>query len=158
MQARGLHLMSNKSLYTVTYRYKPGRYNVQGTRYVAPHVQKTIEMRKADGGRGFLATDTKKNPRGMPHHIYVGRKMYSWGRVIPAIGFGAVMYNTLSGQQQYEPRKGEGFWQGAALYAVQDAAIYADRHGFKTTIDTAGQPFNLIENFKLMKEVKPFWK
>lgn len=158
MQARGAFLMSNRSLYTVTYRNNPARYNVQGTRYVGAHVQKTIEMTPADGGRGFLATETKKNPRGMPHHAYMGRRIYSWGRIIPVLGFGAVMYNTLSGQQQYEPRKGEGFWQAAALYAMEDAAIYADRHGIGKTIDTAGKPFNISENFKIMKEVKPFWK
>jgi len=130
--ARGAYLQSNSSIYTVKYTYRPARYNVQGTRIVGAHTQKTIEMTRTADGRDFVATQTRKNPYAVPHHAYMGNRMVSYGRLIPVLGLGAVMYNTFSGSGP-KPREMEGVWQVAALYAVDDLTSHYKSGG--TTMD-----------------------
>jgi len=138
--ARGAFLASNQAIYDVTYRKNPARYNVQGTRYVGESVQKTIEMRRTNGGRDFVATQTRTNPKGMPHHVYMGRKMYSYGRIIPVLGFGYVMYNTFAGTgPEPEPdRKGEGWGPMMAAYAAADITDYYRGGGTTVRLLTGG--------------------
>ena len=138
--ARGAFLASNAAIYDVTYRKNPARYNVQGTRYVGESTQKTIEMRRTNGGRDFVATQTRSNPKGMPHHVYMGRRMYSVGRIIPVLGFGAVMYNSFSGSgPQPEYREGERIAQVAAAYAAADVADYYRGGGTTIRLLTGGR-------------------
>lgn len=124
LAARGAYLQSNAAIYTVTYSKRPARYNVQGTRIVGAHTQKTIAMRRTPDGRDFVATQTRKNPYAMPHHIYMGKRMSYYGRLIPILGFGYVMHNIITGESQPDLREGEGFWQVALGYAVNDAVSY----------------------------------
>lgn len=140
LAARGAFYASNAALYDVTYRKNPARYNVQGTRYVGESVQKTIEMRRTNGGRDFVATQTRTNPKGMPHHVYMGRKMYSWGRIIPVLGFGYVMYNTFggSGPEPEPDRKGEGWGPMMAAYAAADVTDYYRGGGTTVRLLTGG--------------------
>lgn len=122
MTARGAYYASNKAIYDVTYRHNPARYNVQGTRIVGAHTQKTIEMRRTNGGRDFVATQTRKNPYGRPHHVHMGNKIYSYGRIVPVIGLGYVMVNSLTGSSGAPPlREGEGWGPAMAGYAMYDA-------------------------------------
>ena len=140
MAAKGAFYASNKAIYDVTYRHNPARYNVQGTRIVGAHTQKTIEMRRTNGGRDFVATQTRKNPYGRPHHVHMGNKIYSYGRLVPVLGLGYVMYNTLSGPgQQPEMREGEGWGPMMAAYAAADVADYYKGGGSTMRLLTGGQ-------------------
>ena len=121
MTARGAYYASNKAIYDVTYTHHAARYNVQGTRIVGAHTQKTIEMRRTNGGRDFVATQTRKNPYGRPHHVHMGNKIYSYGRLVPVLGLGYVMYNSLTGAGSPPPlREGEGWAPAMAGYALLD--------------------------------------
>ena len=137
MTARGAFYASNQAIYDVTYRYNPARYNVQGTRIVGAHTQKTIEMRRTNGGRDFVATQTRKNPYGRPHHVHMGNKIYAYGRIVPVIGLGYVMYNTVSGEPG-QLREGEGWAPLMAGYAAADAgAMLAAGYSPLETIDAS---------------------
>ena len=137
MTARGAYYASNRAIYDVTYTYNPARYNVQGTRIVGAHTQKTIEMRRTNGGRDFVATQTRKNPYGRPHHVHMGNKIYAYGRIVPVIGLGAVMYNSLNGQSGGpRMREGEGWGPAMAGYAVYDAGtLLASGYSGTQTVD-----------------------
>ena len=138
--ARGAYYASNEAIYDVTYRHHAARYNVQGTRIVGAHTQKTIEMRRTQGGRNFVATQTRKNPYGRPHHVHMGNKMVAYGRIIPVIGLGYVMYNTLSGPgQQPEVREGEGWGPMMAAYAAADIGDHYRGGGTTLRLLTGGQ-------------------
>ena len=139
LAARGAYLQSNAAIYSVTYTPKPARYNVQGTKIVREHTQKTIQMKRTPDGRDFVATQTRKNPYAMPHHIYMGKRMSYYGRLIPVLGFGYVIHNIVTGDEQPKLRKGEGFWQGAAIYAAQDAASYYGSGGSTIGLLTGGE-------------------
>lgn len=139
MVARGSFYASNKAIYDVTYRKNPARYNVQGTRIVGAHTQKTIEMRRTNGGRDFVATQTRTNRYGSPHHVHMGRKIHAYGRVIPVIGFGYVMYNSFSGSKPAPQRKGEGFGQMAMAYATADIIDHYRGGGTTVRMLTGGK-------------------
>ena len=137
MMATGAYYASNQAIYDVTYTHNPARYNVQGTRYVGASVQKTIEMRRTNGGRDFVATQTRKNPYGRPHHVHMGNKIYAYGRIVPVIGLGYVMYNTVSGEPG-QLREGEGWAPLMAGYAAADAgAMLAAGYSPLETIDAS---------------------
>lgn len=141
MTPRGAYYASNQAIYDVTYTHHAARYNVQGTRIVGAYTQKTIEMRRTNGGRDFVATQTRKNPYGRPYHVHMGNKIYAYGRIIPVLGLGYVMHNTLSGEPQ-QLREGEGWAPLMAGYAAADAsAMIAAGYSPLETIDaTLGAP------------------
>lgn len=137
--ARGAYLQSNQSIKYIETRHHAARYNVQGTRIVGAHTQRTHMMRRTAGGRDFVATATRKNPYALPHHIYMGKKLSLYGRLIPVLGFGYVMHNIITGEETPELREGEGFWQMAAIYAAKDAASYYGAGGSTVGLMTGGQ-------------------
>jgi hypothetical protein len=106
-------------------------------------------MKRTPDGRDFVATQTRKNPYAMPHHIYMGKRMSYYGRLIPVLGFGYVIHNIVTGDEQPKLRKGEGFWQGAAIYAAQDAASYYGSGGSTIGLLTGGQetPSTILDLF-----------
>ena len=118
--ARGAYLQSNRSISYWYTKEHAARYNVQGTKIVGAHTQRTYMMRRTADGRDFVATQTRANKRMVPHHIHMGKRVQLYGRLIPVIGLGAVMYNMYANPGQPQLRKGEGFWQMAALYAADD--------------------------------------
>lgn len=148
LAARGAYLQSNAAIYSVTYTPKAARYNVQGTRIVGAHTQKTIQMKRTADGRDFVATQTRKNPYAMPHHIYMGKRMSYYGRLIPILGFGYVMHNIVTGDKGPELRKGEGWGPMMAGYAIQDATSYYGSGGSTIGLLTGGQmtPSSILES------------
>jgi len=68
----------------------------------------------------------------------MGKRVQLYGRVIPILGFGYVMHNIITGQSGPDLRKGEGFWQGAAAYAVGDTIEYYQSGGTTTGLLTGG--------------------
>ena len=140
MMASGAFYASNQAIYDVTYTHHAARYNVQGTRIVGAHTQKTIEMRRTNGGRDFVATQTRKNPYGRPHHVHMGNQLYSYGRLVPVLGLGYVMYNSLTGPgNEPERRKGEGFGQMMIAYAAADTIDYYKGGGSTMRLLTGGK-------------------
>ena len=89
--AYGAYLQSRP--YSTTYvKYHPARYNRQGTVIVGAHTQRTHMPTRTRDGRGFVRTDQRRH-RG----IAMGRGIVWGGRLIPVLGYGYVMHNTLSG-------------------------------------------------------------
>lgn len=137
--ARGAYLQSNQSISYTKTKFHPARYNVQGTRIVGAHTQRTFMLRRTPDGRDFLATQTKHNKRMVPHHIHMGKRVQLYGRIVPILGFGYVMHNIITGESGPENRKGEGFWQGAVIYGAQDAANYYGSGGSTVGLLTGGK-------------------
>ena len=137
--ARGAYLQSNQSISFVKTKFHPARYNVQGTRIVGAHTQRTFMMRRTPDGRDFVATQTRANKRMVPHHIHMGKRVQLYGRLIPVLGFGYVMHNVITGESGPDRREGEGFWQVAAGYAVADTAEYYGSGGTTVGLFTGGK-------------------
>lgn len=153
MTARGAYYASNRAIYDVTYRHNPARYNVQGTRIVGAHTQKTIEMRRTNGGRDFVATQTRKNPYGRPHHVHMGNKIYAYGRIVPVIGLGYVMYNSLNGKSGGPGlREGEGWGPLMAGYAIADAGAMISA-GY-TPLETLDAALGAPEGYGMHRETE----
>jgi len=104
-------------------------------------------MRRTADGRDFIATQTRANRRMVPHHIHMGKRVQLYGRLVPILGFGYVMHNLLTGQSQPEMRQGEGFWQMAAVYGVQDVTKHYQSGGSTIGILTGGKdtPGSIVE-------------
>lgn len=137
--ARGAFLQSNRSISYTKTKFHAARYNVQGTRIVGAHTQRTFMMRRTADGRDFIATQTRANKRMVPHHIHMGKRVQLYGRLIPVLGVGVVMYNMYANPGQHQMREGEGFWQMAAMYAVDDASKHYKSGGDTTQILTGGK-------------------
>lgn len=136
--ARGAYLQSNQSISFTKTKFHPARYNVQGTKIVGAHTQRTFMMRRTPDGRDFVATQTRANKRMVPHHIHMGKRVQLYGRLVPVLGFGYVMHNIITGESGPEQRTGEGFWQGAAIYAAGDTAEYYASGGSTIGLLTGG--------------------
>lgn len=147
--ARGAYLQSNQSISYVKTKFHPARYNVQGTKIVGAHTQRTVMMRRTAGGRDFVATQTRPNKRMVPHHIHMGKRVQLYGRLIPVLGFGYVMHNIITGESGPEQRPGEGFWQAAAVYAAGDTAEYYQSGGSTIGLLTGGleTPGSIVRRF-----------
>lgn len=137
--ARGAFLQSNRSISYTKTKYHAARYNVQGTKIVGAHTQRTFMMRRTADGRDFIATQTRANKRMVPHHIHMGKRVQLYGRLIPVLGVGVVMYNMYANPGQHQMREGEGFWQMAALYGAQDVTDHYKSGGTTTEILTGGK-------------------
>jgi len=138
LTARGAFLQSNRSISYTKTKFHAARYNVQGTKIVGAHTQRTFMMRRTADGRDFIATQTRANKRMVPHHIHMGKRVALAGRLVPVLGLGVVMYNMYSGDGQPHMRKGEGFWQMAAAYAVSDTADHYKSGGSTIGLLTGG--------------------
>lgn len=137
--ARGAYLQSNRSISYTKTKFHPARYNVQGTKIVGAHTQRTFMMRRTADGRDFIATQTRANKRMVPHHIHMGKRVQLYGRLIPVLGLGVVMYNMYTNPGQSQMREGEGFWQMAAIYGAQDVSNHYKAGGDTTQILTGGK-------------------
>jgi hypothetical protein len=154
--ARGAYLQSNQSISFTKTKFHAARYNVQGTRIVGAHTQRTFMMRRTPDGRDFLATQTRANKRMVPHHIHMGKRVQLYGRLLPVLGFGYVMHNIYTGAEQPKMREGEGFWQVAALYGASDTVEYYKSGGTTTGLLTGGNseklsifnPKSIVELFE----------
>jgi len=138
LTARGAFLQSNRSISYTKTKFHAARYNVQGTKIVGAHTQRTFMMRRTADGRDFIATQTRANKRMVPHHIHMGKRVALAGRLVPVLGLGVVMYNMYSNPGQSQMREGEGFWQMAALYGASDVANHYKSGGDTTSILTGG--------------------
>ena len=136
---RGAFLQSNRSISYTKTKFHAARYNVQGTRIVGAHTQRTFMMRRTADGRDFIATQTRANKRMVPHHIHMGKRVQLYGRLIPVLGVGVVMYNMYANPGQHQMREGEGFWQMAAIYGAQDVTDHYKAGGDTTQILTGGK-------------------
>jgi len=60
------------------------------------------------------------------------------------------MHNIITGESGPEQRKGEGFWQGAAVYAAADTAEYYQSGGSTIGLFTGGMTTaeKIVEAFK----------
>ena len=145
--ARGAYLQSNQAISFTKTKFHPARYNVQGTRIVGAHTQRTFMMRRTADGRDFVATQTRPNKRMVPHHIHMGKRVQLAGRLIPVLGFGYVMHNIYSGEDQPSMRQGEGFWQMAAIYGAQDVSKHYQSGGSTVGLMTGGMvtPGTIVE-------------
>lgn len=140
--------MINKPDHTVTYtRYQP-RYNKHGTVIVGAHTQRTIQFTTSDGGRDFQHSDRRAKARKVARGSHVVR----FGRVIPVLGYGYAIHNTLNGGQVM--REGEGHPIGAAAWATHDIK----ESGVRNTIQSLRDSINPVVQYNKMKEMKPFWK
>lgn len=139
LTARGAYLQSNKSISFTKTKFHAARYNVQGTRIVGAHTQRTFMLRRTADGRDFLATQTRANKRMVPHHIHMGKRVALAGRIVPVLGFGYVMINVITGESVPEQREGEGFAHVAAVYAAGDVAEHYGSGGTTVGLLTGGQ-------------------
>lgn len=144
--AYGAYLQTRPD-YTVSRRTVGARYNKSGKVIVGEHQQTTISKTRSDRGRNFTATDGSSKAR-----MAMGRKIVFAGRLVPVLGYGYVVHNTLNGGQVM--REGEGHPYGAAAWAVHDIK----QTGLQSTFEQLRSSISLVDNYERMKEVEPFWK
>ena len=139
--------MQNRPDYRVVVTQHAARHNRQGRVIVGAHEQRTIEFTRTEGGRNFQKSDGSSKARRS-----MGRKIVFGGRLVPVLGYGYAVHNTLGGGQVM--REGEGHPIGAAAWAAHDIKQTGMGNSFRTLRDS----INPVTQFNKMKGVKPFWK
>lgn len=132
--------------YRVVRRQHAARYNRQGRVIVGAHEQRTIEFTKTEGGRNFQKSDGSSKSR-----VKMGKHIVHGGRLIPVLGYGYVVYNTLEGGQVsgHDPML-ERTYQGATLLAVAETASHYKSGGSTVGLLTGGMhtPSSILGMFK----------
>lgn len=137
--------LQNRPDYRVVRRQHAARYNRQGRVIVGAHEQRTIEFTRTEGGRNFQKSDGSHKRR-----VKMGKTIVHGGRLIPVLGYGYMVHNTLSGGQQ---RGGDPLLertaQGATLMAVGETVSHYQSGGTTVGLLTGGRhtPSSLLERF-----------
>ena len=136
--------MQTRPDYRVTTKQHAARYNRQGRVIVGAHEQRTIEFTTSEGGRNFQKSDGSTKRR-----VKMGKTIVHGGRLIPVLGYGYVVHNTLSGGQQQGDPLLERTAQGATLMAVGETVSHYKSGGSTVGLLTGGKytPSSLLERF-----------
>lgn len=90
--------MQTRPLSKTVYKKNPARYHRSGTRYVGATTSRFTEHYTSEGGRNFRATDGSNKAR-----LAMGRRVVYAGRLVPVLGYGYVIHNTLTGSVPGNP-------------------------------------------------------
>lgn len=128
--------LQNRPDYRVVVTQHAARYNRQGTVIVGAHEQRTIEFTRTERGRNFQKSDGSSKARRS-----MGRKVVYAGRLVPVLGYGYAVHNTLSGGQQQGGREAmlERTYQGATLMAVGETVSHYKSGGSTVGLLTGGK-------------------
>lgn len=140
--------LQNRPDYRVVRTQHAARYNRQGRVIVGAHEQRTIEFTKTEGGRNFQKSDGSHKRR-----VKMGKTIVHGGRLIPVLGYGYVVHNTLNGGQAAPGNRQEQMLgrtaQGATLLAVGETVSHYQSGGSTVGLLTGGKytPSSLLEKF-----------
>ena len=145
--AYGAYLQTRPD-YTVSRRTVSAKYNPSGKVVVREHQQTTISKTRSDRGRNFTATDGSSKAR-----MAMGRKIVYAGRLVPILGYGYVMHNTLTGTDTGLSRDEDlatRTVQGATILSTVQVAQYAMTERSMVGVMTGGMhsPSSILGVFR----------
>lgn len=123
---------------TIVRRQYSGHFRRDGSAIVKPHEVKVTEFTTSEKGKNFKQTDGSSKGR-----ISMGRKVVFAGRLVPVLGYGYVIHNTLSGEvDPGNPTREDVMgrtYQGASLLAARSVVSHYSTGGTTINLLTAGK-------------------
>jgi hypothetical protein len=135
--AYGAYLQTKPDSYIYEKQFA-SRYNKHGKVIVGAHTQRTVMHTRSDRGRNFKQTDGSRKRR-----MAMGRNIVYGGRLIPVLGYGFVIHNTLSGE--VDPGQSRDMdmmgrtYQGATLLSIAQIGSHYQTGGSTINLLTAGR-------------------
>ena len=145
--AYGAYLQTRPESRSISKKHS-ARYHRDGTRYVGATTSRFTEHYTSDRGRNYRATDGSQKAR-----LAMGRRLVFGGRLIPVLGYGFVIHNTLSGPAEPGMSRQEDMmsrtYQGGTLMAIGGVASHYQSGGSTVGLLTSGKmtPSSILKVF-----------